>query len=69
MTFEQWFDVENPEHLRAFQHMRENGEWPEYFVPGEYEFFKNCIVSKLNITFMLADRYCEKALADKGEIK
>ena len=27
-----WFDVNNPEHIKAYKHLQETGAWPENFI-------------------------------------
>ena len=34
---EDWFDIYNPEHLRAYRHLSRNGMWPEGFIPKDVE--------------------------------
>lgn len=37
MKFEEFFDIHNPEHLRAYRHLRDVGVWPEGFIPKDLE--------------------------------
>ena len=36
-TIAEWFEPYNCEHLRAFQHLDDVGEWPKDFLPSEIE--------------------------------
>lgn len=69
MTFEQWFDVNNREHLEAFQEKRETGYWPKGFIPNEYKYLCNGSLVEYKIMTRIVDRYCEKALAEKEPSK
>lgn len=33
MTFIEWFDIKNPEHVAAYRNLHENGVWPAEFIP------------------------------------
>lgn len=34
VTFTEWFDVYNPEHLEAYKHLIDKGFWPDEFIMG-----------------------------------
>jgi hypothetical protein len=33
MRFDHWFDPYNPEHMKAYEHLCNNGCWPDGFIP------------------------------------
>ena len=35
MRIEEWFDVRNPSHIRAFKELRDTGAWPPGFIPAD----------------------------------
>lgn len=37
MKIEDWFDTNNLEHLRAFEHLNKTGAWPVGFLPEDIE--------------------------------
>lgn len=37
MKIEDWFDINNLEHLRAFEHLNKTGAWPVGFLPEDIE--------------------------------
>lgn len=38
MDFNEWFDVADIEHIRAFEKLQINGQWPEGFIPDDIVF-------------------------------
>ena len=30
----EWFDIHNTDHLLAWEHLNDNGQWPEGFIPS-----------------------------------
>jgi len=38
MDIVKWFDPKNKEHLSAYCHLKENGFWPNEFIPEKIEF-------------------------------
>ena len=38
MRFLDFFDIHDPNHLLAYQHLCENAQWPKGFVPEDAEF-------------------------------
>jgi hypothetical protein len=38
MRIEEWFDIYNPDHLRAYRHLETTGMWPEGFIPENIKF-------------------------------
>ena len=41
ISFCEWFDVDNMEHLKAWQHLEKEGTWPKHFVPADVEMNNN----------------------------
>lgn len=37
MMIDDWFDINNLEHLRAFEHLTKVGSWPIDFLPDDIE--------------------------------
>ena len=37
MKLEDWFDNNNLEHLKALEHLNDNGAWPIGFLPDDVE--------------------------------
>ncbi len=33
-----WFDIKNKEHLKAYRHLQDTGQWPRGFIPHDIEF-------------------------------
>lgn len=33
--FNEWFDINNPDHLNAYAHLRKDGCWPKHFIPAD----------------------------------
>lgn len=33
-----WFDIKNIEHLKAYRHLEDNGQWPKGFIPKDVKF-------------------------------
>ena len=53
-----WFNPNNPDHIRAFQHLKTNGSWPVNFIPDNLEFAPTWylgILQKL-VDFLLVER-------------
>jgi uncharacterized protein YeaC (DUF1315 family) len=61
-TIVDWFDVTNPEHVRAWHTLCETGCWPEGFVP---ESMKHDMVPcwQVSIAYKLANAYVSDFLA------
>ena len=34
MLIQDWFDITNLDHLRAYKHLMDEGSWPEDFIPA-----------------------------------
>ena len=41
MDILKWFDIKKKEHLEAYNHLRQTGEWPKNFIPDGIEFRLN----------------------------
>ena len=35
LTFDKWFDPNNLDHLKAFDHLNKKGVWPHGFLPDD----------------------------------
>ena len=35
--FNEWFSVTDKDHLKAYKHLIEHGEWPSHFIPADVE--------------------------------
>ena len=46
--FDQWFDINNKEHLRAYGHCIEHNEWPKHFLPADVEFLEWSSLAKVD---------------------
>jgi hypothetical protein len=33
--FNDWFDINNKEHIAAYAHLMQNGIWPKHFIPAD----------------------------------
>lgn len=56
MDFNEWFDVTNMKHIRAFEEMLVNGQWPKGFIPDDIEFREGWLGIAMT---QLADAYIE----------
>jgi len=62
MNIVDWFDVANPEHLKAYKHLQDTGLWPEGFLPEdiEIEYVSECWP---RLDTKLADKFVEERLS------
>ena len=65
VKFEDWFDVNNPVHIRAYLHLRSYGQWPKDFKPihvkmGPY--------SEQNILVKMANAHMFRVLETKHKV-
>lgn len=37
MDFLEWFDIGNPNHIKAYKHLSLTGCWPEFFLPDDID--------------------------------
>lgn len=59
MNIVDWFDPDNIEHLKAYQHLAETGLWPKGFIPEDIKFPTSwCIM----LNMRLASKYVESRL-------
>jgi hypothetical protein len=35
--FNEWFDISNRDHLKAYKHLLDEGEWPKHFIPADVQ--------------------------------
>jgi hypothetical protein len=40
-TFNEWFDINKLEHLRAYAHFRRTSNWPKHFIPADVKLEHN----------------------------
>lgn len=63
MEINEWFDIENIEHIKAYNYLRGHGNWPEGFIPEGTVFNP---AWNIIITHNLANAYVDEKL--KSEI-
>jgi len=61
MNIVDWFDVNNPTHVRAYNNLMKTGAWEKGFIPVGMEFPPNWQVL---VAGKLADTYVQKKIAD-----
>jgi hypothetical protein len=59
VPLENWFDPDDERHLRAYQHLRDKGCWPEGFIPDNVEMSAHWV---LTVTAKLADAWVRSRL-------
>ena len=52
--FADWFDVDNIDHVRAYQHLKDTGIWPYNFLPDLVTMTPGW---EMTITHRMANRY------------
>jgi hypothetical protein len=61
MDINEFFDVNNKDHLRAYRHVYDTGSWPEGFIP-EGTTFRN--LWHIELAGRLANEYVKLKLAE-----
>lgn len=59
MTITDYFDPEQISHIRAYQHLKDRGQWPEGFVPEDCEFV---VGWQFDLAFKIANTWVEQML-------
>ena len=54
MEISDWFNPKDKVHQKAFDHLNENGHWPEHFVPDDIQFGP---LWHHNLTYMMYKYY------------
>ena len=58
-----WFDPNNKEHLKAYNHLSKKGSWPEGFIPdnveleGPWQYELTAIMAQCWSDYMLRGKY------------
>lgn len=56
MKIDEWFDPHNIDHLKAYNHLRNYGEWPRDFLPDDLEYvfsWQMILMSKIANAYIL----------------
>ena len=61
MYITEWFDIENSEHLLAYQHLSKTGFWPVNFISLDIQFQTNW---QIILQSRIADRYVREKLKE-----
>jgi len=56
LDFNDWFDIREPDHIRAFTYLQKHGLWPIGFIPENISFNSSWY---LTLTERMAKRYAE----------
>ena len=56
MDFNEWFNVNNKEHIEAFIYCRNHGHWPDGFIPENVELSSIWYIQVLE---KIADKFLE----------
>jgi len=59
MDITDWFDIENKEHMEAYDHLRQTGEWPKGFIPRDITFIPEWTIILIH---KLANAYIDRKL-------
>lgn len=59
INFSTWFDIHDPDHLRAYGYLSKYGKWPDKFLPNGIEFDINW---QVKIVFKMAHAWISDRL-------
>lgn len=62
IDFLRWFDIYNPEHLKAYKHLMDKGSWPKDFLPS------NVVMPNLwqtSLAYLMAQEWVHYQLYEK----
>lgn len=63
-TILDWFDITNPEHLRAYRYLEKHGTWPEGFLPSGDEDMAFPAGWQLHLAMVMASAYVDLKIAE-----